>query len=53
LPPASNGDVSQGFKLSDTVDFQGNKTGSIVFNTDNQIDSNGGCDLEGLDVSFR
>jgi len=54
LPPNTVGDANRGFKLSTDIVISGNTNGTFVFNTDNQIDTNGGvCDLEGFDLSYQ
>ncbi len=54
VPPTSAADVNHGFKLSSDITISGNTSGSFVFNTDSQIDTNAGaCDLEGFDLSYK
>ena len=54
VPPTQTGDANHGFMLSNDIVISGATTGTLVFNTDNQIDTNGGvCDLEGFNVSYK
>jgi hypothetical protein len=61
LPPSAAGDALNGFALSGNITITGDTTGTFVFNTDSQVDTNGigdgtattACDLEGFTLSYK
>lgn len=56
LPPAADGDATQGFKLGTDVPIDGNKTGTFVFDARNKVDgttSPGTCTMNAPNFAFR